>query len=261
VPCEGVNIPSVSLTQGWPGAKIVFLDCDSTLAGIEGIDELAARRGVDVAGLTRAAMAGELPLDEVFRKRLESIAPTPIDVEWVVSRYCETELEDAKAVIASLLALGIAVHVISGGLYPAVEPFARQLGVSSGAIHAVPFPLGENNLADAIDIACAHPLARDGGKPQIISEICAKLNIDLKRAMLVGDGASDLEAAPILGLFVGFGGVVTRDRIRDEAPIFLPGPALAGVALLAAGSDRASQLKAADPNLFTAAQQQLDLVS
>ena len=250
----------MSLTKGWPGAKIVFFDCDSTLAGIEGIDELAARRDVDVADLTRAAMSGEISLDAVFRKRLELISPRAEDVAWVVDRYKATEIADAKAVIASIQDLGIPVHVISGGLYPAVAPFAEHLGVAKEAIHAVAFPLAENNLADAIDIACAHPLARDGGKPEVIAKVCATLGIDSQHAMLIGDGASDLEAASMLGLFVGFGGVVTRDRVRDEAPIFIPGPELAGVALLAAGSKGASKLEALYPDLFAAAQQQLDLV-
>jgi len=258
--CGAVSISSVSLSQGWPGAKIVFFDCDSTLAGIEGIDELAARRNVDVAALTRAAMSGEIPLDEVFRKRLELISPRTEDVDWVVSRYLATELADAKAVIGSLLDLSIPVHVISGGLYPAVAPFALHLGIAGEAIHAVDFPLANHPLERAIDIACAHPLARDGGKPEVIAKVCAELKLDPKRAMLIGDGTSDLEAAPMLGLFVGFGGVVTRERVRDEASIFLPGPELAGVALLAAGSERASELEALHPDLFAAAQQQLDLV-
>ncbi|MDA0668053.1 MAG: HAD-IB family phosphatase [Planctomycetota bacterium] len=250
----------MSLSKGWPGAKIVFFDCDSTLAGIEGIDELAARCKVDVSALTRAAMSGEIPLDEVFRKRLELISPSKEDVDWVVDRYKATELASAKTVIHSLQDLGIPVHVISGGLLPAVAPFAEHLGIAKNAIHAVPFPLAENNLAEAIDTACAHPLARDGGKPEVITQVCAALGLDPKEAMLIGDGASDLEAASMLGLFVGFGGVVTRDRVRDEAPIFLPGPELAGVALLAAGSEGASKLEALHPDLFAAAQQQLDLV-
>jgi phosphoserine phosphatase len=247
----------VSFINGWPGAKIVFFDCDSTLAAIEGIDELAVRRGVDVAPLTRAAMAGEIPLDQVFRTRLERIAPQPQDLAWVAQRYRETQVEDARAVVTALKEIGVICHVISGGLLPAVAPFARELGFDSDEIHAVAFPLAEMPLAEAIDVACAHPLARDGGKPEIIAAVCATLGLDTAEAMLVGDGASDLEAGPGLGLFVGFGGVVVRDRVRAEAPAFLNGPGLSGVALLGAGTSRQAALEAANPELFAAAQQQL----
>jgi len=251
----------VSLPDGWPGAKIVFFDCDSTLAAIEGIDELAARCGVDVAALTSAAMSGEIPLDQVFRKRLERIAPAPEDLEWVAERYQQTQVTGAHDVIKSLRKLRVNCQVISGGLLPAVAPFARTLGFADDEIHAVPFPLGSLPLDAAIDVACAHPLARDGGKPEIIAHVCESLGLDSDRAMLVGDGASDLEAAPGLGLFVGFGGVVTRDRVRDQSPVFLPGPSLSGAALLGAGPSRAAELEIINPDLFAAAQQQISLPS
>ncbi len=224
-----VILTAVSLPKGWPGAKIVFFDCDSTLASIEGIDELAALRGADVAALTAAAMAGEIPLGAVFRKRLETIAPTNADLNQVVSHYWQQRLPDAANTVAALQESGIRCHVISGGLLPAVAPFAEKLGFDPSAIHAVPFPLADQPLDKAIDIACAHPLARDGGKPEIIADVCAKLGIDPQQAMLVGDGASDLEASAGIGLFVGFGGFVTRTKVRQEAPIFLDQPSLAPI--------------------------------
>ena len=53
--------------KNWRYPLVVF-DCDSTLSTIEGVDELALRAGVgdEVARLTTAAMAGEVPLDQVY---------------------------------------------------------------------------------------------------------------------------------------------------------------------------------------------------
>lgn len=217
----------MSLPEGWPGAEIVFFDCDSTLASIEGIDELAALRGVDVSALTAAAMAGEIPLDAVFRKRLEAIAPSAEDLKRVVDLYWQHRLPDAAEIIAELQAAKVTCQVISGGLLPAVSPFAQRLGFAKDAIHAVPFPRASMPLEQAIDVACAHPLARDGGKPEIIAQVCHELGVDPQRTMLLGDGASDLEASANIGLFVGFGGFVSRDRIRQQAPLFLEQPSLA----------------------------------
>ena len=43
----------------WPVSDLVIFDCDSTLSGVEGIDELArmAGRQGDVSALTRRAMS------------------------------------------------------------------------------------------------------------------------------------------------------------------------------------------------------------
>ena len=50
-----------------PKFAAVCFDCDSTLSRIEGIDELASRRGLkhEVSRLTEAAMNGSLAIDAV----------------------------------------------------------------------------------------------------------------------------------------------------------------------------------------------------
>ena len=66
-----------------PYGTVVF-DCDSTLSTIEGIDELCDIVGVeaaDVAELTTRAMAGELPLEEVYARRLELLRPDAAALE------------------------------------------------------------------------------------------------------------------------------------------------------------------------------------
>ena len=54
------------------------------------------------------------------------------------------------------------------------------------------------------------PLTLGGGKAGIIQGIRADHR---GRAMLIGDGSSDLEAGTAVDLFVGFGGVVSRERV------------------------------------------------
>ena len=55
------------------GFQRVIFDCDSTLSTIEGIDELATLKGQTdhIAELTRQAMDGLVPLEEVYAARLE----------------------------------------------------------------------------------------------------------------------------------------------------------------------------------------------
>ena len=56
------------------------------------------------------------------------------------------------------------------------------------------------------------------------------------RAMLVGDGGSDLEAADDVDLFVGFGGVAFRDRVSAQSPVYIRVPTLTPVLPLALGT-------------------------
>ncbi len=237
------------LPAGWEGADAVFFDCDSTLSTLEGIDELARRRGVDVAELTNRAMDGELPMDRVYAARLELILPDAEDFAWLARRYGATAVPGAAEVVASLQGLGVACHVVSGGLRPAILPFAAELGIPPERVHAVPYPL---DAADPVAVAAAHPLARNGGKPAVVAEVCAG-GPPRARRLLVGDGSSDLEAAAEVGLFVGFGGVVDRPRVAAAARVHLRAPGLWAVAALAAGPARAAALASAAPEVHDAA--------
>ena len=41
------------------------------------------------------------------------------------------------------------------------------------------------------------------------------------KAAFVGDGVSDLEAKPAVDLFIGFGGVVVRPRVKENADLYV----------------------------------------
>ena len=53
--------------------------------------------------------------------------------------------------------------------------------------------------------------------------------------MLVGDGATDLEARPAVDAFIAFAGVVRRQDVVDRADRVIDGPSLAPVVPLALG--------------------------
>ncbi|MFT7516743.1 MAG: phosphoserine phosphatase [Myxococcota bacterium] len=202
---------------------LVFFDCDSTLSSIEGIDALSRRAGVDVSGLTNAAMDGDLPLEDVYRKRLEMISPSAHDLEWLGELYISTAITDAKEIIAKLHACKIDVHIVSGGLLPGILPFAEHLGIAPDKVHAVPYAF---DCADFPQSTYAHPLANSGGKPLIVEQLITKLGVPHKRCLLIGDGVSDLEASSVVGQFVGFGGVVERTAVKSGATKYISGQLL-----------------------------------
>jgi phosphoserine phosphatase len=70
------------------------------------------------------------------------------------------------------------------------------------------------------------PLIKSQGKAAVIRQILAGR---AGRSMLVGDGMSDLAARPVVDLVVGFGGVVTRQGVADQADVFIKVKSLASI--------------------------------
>jgi len=60
-------------------------------------------------------------------------------------------------------------------------------------------------------------LTRTGGKELVVRDLRARSH---GKAALVGDGISDLEAAPAVDLFIGFGGVAMRPVVRERAAAY-----------------------------------------
>ncbi len=196
---------------------IIFFDCDSTLSKIEGIDELAERAGcgVEMAALTHAAMNGEVSLESVYAQRLSLIKPDQQAINWVADLYIEKMVQGVEDVFRQLHRLGKQVHIISGGLKPAILPLAKKLSVNESNVHAVELIFASNG--DYLDFNRQSPLARNGGK----AEICAQLNKTGLKMAIVGDGNTDMEAKKAGAYCIGFGGVVAREIVREQADVFV----------------------------------------
>lgn len=212
------------------GASTVIFDCDSTLAEIEGIDELAGEFADQIRALTDAAMDGSVPLDEVYGRRLEIIQPTRQRLDEIGHSYVARVIPDAREVVSGLLHLGKDVRVISGGLQPPVEFLALELGIDAEKVAAVGIDFDADGAYRGFDRSC--PLARNGGKPELVR------GWDFDRpAIMVGDGMTDLEVSPDVDLFVAFMGVAWRDKVAEGADVVLRQPSLAPILALAAGSN------------------------
>ena len=197
--------------------RIVFFDVDSTLVTIEGIDVLAAGNP-EIVRLTEAAMNGELPLDEVYGRRLEIIRPNRAAIQALSRTYLESLVPGAEETMRALKDAGCIVHLITAGIEQALIPLAHRLRVPLRAV-ALQF----DNDGNYVRFDRRSPLARSRGKEVVVRDIRARTK---GNAAFVGDGASDLEAKPAVDLFIGFGGVHTRPRVRENADVFLAGPRL-----------------------------------
>jgi phosphoserine phosphatase len=231
----------------WASFDLIFFDCDSTLSAIEGIDELARFKGKEwrVSVLTQKAMDGDLDLSEVYGKRLQAIRPTRGQLKAIEEHYWENLVPDAEAVIAALRFLNKQLFIISGGLAEPVRGLGKRLGVPPENIRAVELEYNElsGDWWRYYEPGTRHrqtyldydegPLTISSGKPAIVQELA---NGKHGRRLMVGDGASDLATRGVVDLFVGFGGVVARQKVRDEADVFVSSQSLAPVLPLAAGT-------------------------
>jgi phosphoserine phosphatase len=199
--------------------KIVVFDCDSTLSSIEGIDELARLAGSEVfrqvEDMTRRAMEGEIPLEEVFRRRLELISPNEGQMAEIGRMYLQTVEPEAVATLALLRSEGWTPMIVSGGLVPAIRPLADFLGISE--VWAVPVHFDHAGSYAGFD--ADFPAARSGGKPVLMQDIRRAYRPE--KLVMVGDGVSDLETKPEVDLFVGFGRYADRSAVRKGAGAFM----------------------------------------
>jgi phosphoserine phosphatase len=219
-----------------PGFSSVVFDCDSTLAAIEGIDELAGPFAAEIRALTDAAMQGAIPLEDVYGRRLEIIRPTRAQVEAVGRAYVDALVPDAREVVAALLWLGKTVRILSGGLRPAVEAAARALGVPMDAVAAVGIDFTDDGSYAGYERAS--PVARSGGKAEIIRTWHLP-----SPALLVGDGATDAEARPAVDAFAAYMGVAWRPAVAAAADFVLRGASLAPVLALAVTAEDRARLE------------------
>lgn len=204
-----------------PRFGTVIFDCDSTLSAIEGIDELAAGHRAAISALTDAAMRGDVPLESVYRARLELIRPDRSALAALAAHYIAAATPGAQETIRVLRAHGVEVRILSGGLRQAIIPFAIWLGLTERDVAAVDIHFGPDGEYTGFDVAS--PLGRSGGKRIVVAEWRRQLPGPM---LMVGDGITDLETRPAVDRFVAFAGVVERPEVTAHADAVIRSPSL-----------------------------------
>lgn len=232
-----------------PYGTIAF-DCDSTLSAVEGIDalaEMAARDGAsaelarEIAALTTRAMEGEIAVEAVYGRRLELLRPGSAELAALGELYVERRLPHAEHLVAALRALKKRVAIVSGGLLQPVLALARRLGIDEREVHAVEAFLDRSGRYVGYDEEA--PCTRSGGK---LAALRALSSSDRAGGVaFVGDGVTDLEAAPAVRRFVAFGGVVRRAAVFEAAAVSCAAPDLAALLPLLLAPDEIEQLATA----------------
>ncbi len=198
--------------MGWPEQPFshVLFDCDSTLSGIEGVDELAAlkgRRG-EVEAITRRAMEGELEFGDALHQRLSVIRPNRSDLDVVGTLYVRNVVPGARELVALIQEQGLNAYIVSGGFVHSIQHLATHLGIPWHHVYANDLMFDATGQYERFNRE--HPTARSMGKALVAQQIPGP-------KVLFGDGASDLEARPFVDCMVGFCGVERRSVVEARA--------------------------------------------
>ena len=181
--------------------RLIVFDMDSTLITIECVDEIADFVGkkAEVAAITEAAMRGEIKdYKESLRRRVallegleESALARVYDERLRLTNGAETLINAAKAA-------GLKVLLVSGGFTFFTGRLAPRLGIDftrSNELEVRDGRLTGRLLGDIVD---SH------GKRETVLETCAQIGCTPAQAIVVGDGANDLEMMRVAGVSVAF---------------------------------------------------------
>jgi len=192
--------------------RLVVFDMDSTLIGVEVIDELARLHGVgdEVAAITDRAMHGEIDFKTSFRERVALLEGLP---EETLRRVAEEVplTEGAQRLVATLKHFGYTTAIVSGGFVRVGEYLQRALGIDHVFANRLEMREGVATGDVEGDIVDAE------GKARLLRALCEREDIKLEQAIAIGDGANDLPMLDAAGLGVAFHAKAVVRETADHA--------------------------------------------
>ena len=195
-----------------------FLDLDSTLCKIEGLDFLAEKKGIGkkVSEMTKKAMDGSVSYQTVMLKKIEMIRPSKSDFFLLGEKYLNSLTSKAEEFIKILKQKGADIFIVTGNFEIPALMLAKKLGIKERNVFANKAFF--NKKGEYLSVDLDNPLLTDKGKREIVKFALKRKNYDF--SFFVGDGSTDLATKGAVDIFIGFGGVVTREKVKAEADFF-----------------------------------------
>lgn len=196
-----VDVGLVPEGQRLADYRLLAFDMDSTLITIECVDEIAdfIGRKQQVAAITEAAMRGEIKdYKESLRRRVALLAGLD---ESALLRVYEDRLRitpGAETLIAAAKACGLKLLLVSGGFTFFTERLASRLGLDFTRANLLEVRDGRltgHLVGEIIDAAA---------KRETVLETCTRIGCVPGQAIVVGDGANDLEMMRVAGVSVAY---------------------------------------------------------
>ncbi|CAF0899830.1 unnamed protein product [Didymodactylos carnosus] len=216
-----INVSDQERTrQLWRQADCVCFDVDSTVCNEEAIDELAKFQNVGhiVEQITLTAMSGNMSFRHALKTRLNVIQPTIQCLNEFLLKHPPQLTDGIVELIQLLHERHIPVYLITGGFHAVVDSVAKRLHIPLQNVYANHLLFDEND-GKYIGFDENKFTSDTGGKGLVIEHL--KRTKGYERLIMIGDGTTDMEACPPADGFIGFGGNVIREKVRDNSPWFV----------------------------------------
>jgi len=202
--------------------KLVAMDMDSTLITIECIDEIADMQGLkpQVSAITEAAMRGELDFSESLKQRVALLKGLDASA---LQRVYDERLKlspGAENMLLAVQAAGLKTLLVSGGFSFFTDRLKERLGLDythANALEIVDGKLTGQVIGGIVDAE---------EKKRTVERACAELGITPGQAIVMGDGANDLQMMSVAGLSVAFR---AKPVVREQANVALNFVGLDGI--------------------------------
>jgi len=186
------------------------MDMDSTLIGIECIDEIADMQGLkpQVAAITDSAMRGEIDFAESLRRRVALLEGLE---EGALQRVYDERLQlnpGAEDMLAALKKHGIKTLLVSGGFVFFTERLKQRLGLDfahANTLEVVDGKLTGKVLGQILDAQ---------GKAEALLHISGELGLRPEQVIAMGDGANDLKMMAKAGISIAYH---AKPVVREQA--------------------------------------------
>jgi phosphoserine phosphatase len=180
--------------------RLMAMDMDSTLVGIETIDEIADIHGIrkQVAEITEKAMYGEIDFSEGLIQRVallkgldHSVLQRVYDERLIFNPGAEKMLKQVKTA-------GIKTMLISGGFTFFTDKLKDRLGLDYAFANTLEIVNGRLTGRLVGEIFGAK------GKGQALNKICNELGFRKENLISIGDGANDLPMFAEAGVSIAY---------------------------------------------------------
>ncbi|MDB5991010.1 MAG: Phosphoserine phosphatase [Herbaspirillum sp.] len=202
--------------------KLLAMDMDSTLITIECIDEIADMQGLkpQVAAITEAAMRGEIEFQESLTRRVALLKG--LDASALQRVYDERLALSmgAQPMLEAIRAAGLKTLLVSGGFTFFTDRMQQRLGLDY--THANVLEIENGKLTGRV----LGTIVDADEKQRTVERVCAELGCSPKQAIVMGDGANDLNMMRIAGLSVAFR---AKPVVRAQADVALNFVGLDGI--------------------------------
>ena len=204
---------------------LLAMDMDSTLIGIECIDEIAdfAGRKAEVAAVTAAAMRGEIDWPESLRRRVKALHGLE---ESTLKRVYDERLrfnKGAQELLAAAKRNGVKTLLVSGGFTYFTDRVRAELGFDYAYSNTL--DVERSKLAGTV----SGPLVDAAGKAAHVARLKKALGIARERVLAIGDGANDLPMMAEAGTSIAYH---AKPVVKERATYSLDFTGLDGVLVL-----------------------------